>query len=58
MGTDLLIYYKQEWERYISSMVKVDRMFNYLVWIFNFFCYYIFLLIIYSFFIFTESSLD
>merc|ERR1712137_692841 len=30
MGTDLLSYYKHEWERYTSSMGKVDRMFNYL----------------------------
>lgn len=30
MGTDLLVYYKYEWERYTSSMVKVNRMFNYL----------------------------
>ena len=31
MGLELLTYYKTEWERYTSAMVKVNRMFHYLV---------------------------
>ena len=31
MGTDLLIYFRKQWEKFASSMIKVNRMFNYLV---------------------------
>jgi len=30
MGTDLLVFYKSQWEKYTSSMAKINKMFAYL----------------------------